>query len=89
MSTFTELTVKIAAFPWLEAIAWHIAHGPGIAPDMLAPERREYGDVVPAQRFRDALARRKTALPAAALEAAFRKLTWGDAPWLLEQGCCV
>jgi hypothetical protein len=37
---FTESTVGSAALAWLEAIGWRIAHGPDIAPDMPAPERR-------------------------------------------------
>ena len=84
---FNESSVEDPALAWLETAGWHIARGPGIAPDMLAAERREYGEVVLAQRLRDALARRNTALPPDALEDAFRKFTCVDAPLLLEQGC--
>ncbi|MGQ0657877.1 MAG: type I restriction endonuclease, partial [Chromatiales bacterium] len=75
MTAFTESVVEEAALAWLEAIGWRIAHGPVIAPDMPAHERRDYGEVVLAQRLRDALARLNPALPAEALEDAFRKLT--------------
>ena len=75
MSTFTESTVEDAALVWLENAGWRIAHGPDIAPDMPSAERRDYGEVVLAQRLRDALARLNPALPAEALEDAFRKLT--------------
>lgn len=62
-SAFTESTVEEAALAWLEAIGWRIVHGPDIAPDTLAAERRDYGEVVLAQRLRDALARLNPDLP--------------------------
>jgi type I restriction enzyme R subunit len=72
---FTESHVEEAGLAWLEAIGWRVAHGPEIAPDMPAAERRDYGEVVLAQRLRDALARLNPDLPGEALEDAFRKLT--------------
>ncbi|MBM4046178.1 MAG: type I restriction endonuclease subunit R, partial [Planctomycetes bacterium] len=76
MSTsFTESVVEEAALAWLGAMGWSIAHGADIAPDILAAERRDYGEVVLAQRLRDALARLNPELPAEALDDAFRKLT--------------
>jgi type I restriction enzyme R subunit len=72
---FTESTVEEAALGWLEAVGWQVAHGPEIAPDLPAAERTDYGEVVLAQRLRDALARLNPGLPAEALEDAFRKLT--------------
>ena len=74
-AAFTESTVEEAALAWLGAIGWRVAHGPDIAPEMPAAERRDYGEVVLARRLRDALARLNPALPAEALEEAFRKLT--------------
>jgi hypothetical protein len=55
MSTFTESTVEDAALGWLGSGGWRVAHGTDIAPDMPAAERRDYGEVVLAQRLRDAL----------------------------------
>lgn len=75
MTAFTESMVEEAALAWLEAAGWHVAHGLEIAPDMPAAERRDYGEVVLAQRLCDALARLNPELPAEALEDAFRKLT--------------
>ncbi|HSW10806.1 MAG TPA: type I restriction endonuclease subunit R [Bacillota bacterium] len=72
---FAESTVEHAALAWLEAAGWRIAHGPDIAPDMPAAERRDYSEVVLARRLREALARLNPSLPAGALEDAFRKLT--------------
>jgi type I site-specific restriction-modification system R (restriction) subunit len=66
---------RASAIAWLEAIGWQIAHGPEIAPDMVADERRDHGDVVLAQRLRDALARLNPTLLAEALDDAFRKFT--------------
>ncbi|VVM08174.1 type I restriction endonuclease subunit R [Methylacidimicrobium tartarophylax] len=75
MTAFTESTVEEASLAWLKAIGWRIAHGPEIAPDTSAAERRNYGEVMLAQRLRDALAHLNPDLPAEALEDAFRKLT--------------
>jgi type I restriction enzyme R subunit len=71
----TESIVEEAALAWLEAMGWQAAHGPEIAPDMPVAERGDYGEVVLARRLRDALARLNPALPAEALDDAFRRLT--------------
>jgi type I restriction enzyme R subunit len=75
MTKFAESVIEDAALAWVQAIGWRVAHGPDIAPGMLAAERRDYGEVVLAQRLRDALARLNPELPSEALEDAFRKLT--------------
>jgi len=72
---FAESTVEDAALAWLEASGWQVARGPEIAPDMLAAERADYGEVMLAQRLRDALARLNPELPVEAIEDTFRKLT--------------
>ena len=59
MTAFSESVVEDASLAWLEATGWQIAHGPDIAPDMPAAERADYGEVVLAERLRDALARLK------------------------------
>jgi len=74
-SAFTESVVEEAALAWLESVGWQIRNGAEIAPGEPAAERDDYGQVVLAQRLRDALARLNPALPAEALEDAFRKLT--------------
>jgi type I restriction enzyme R subunit len=66
MTTFTESTVESAALAWLSELGWQVKHGPDIAPDGLFAERRDYGEVVLAQRIRDALARLNPMLPAEA-----------------------
>jgi len=55
MTHLTESVVEQAALAWLEASGWQVAHGPDIAPDMPAAERRDYGEVVLPQRLHPAL----------------------------------
>ncbi|GBD26327.1 Type I restriction enzyme EcoR124II R protein [bacterium HR30] len=81
MVHLTESTVEAAALAWLKAIGWQVAHGPDISPGGVAftlplyrRERESHGEVVLAQRLRDALARLNPDLPAEALEDAFRKV---------------
>ena len=74
MTRITESVVEEAALDWLESLGWNVAHGPDVAPDTLAAERADYGQVVLERRLRDALARLNPTLPAEALEDAFRKL---------------
>jgi type I restriction enzyme R subunit len=74
-SPFAESIVEQAALAWLESAGWSVRHGAEIAPGELAAERSDYGQVVLAQRLRDALAQLNRSLPTAALEDAFRKLT--------------
>jgi len=85
----SEAQIESAALAWLESLGWQVAHGPDIAPDGLFAERRDYGEVVLAQRLRDALARLNPTLPAEALEDAFRKLTRPEGADLLQRnrGC--
>jgi type I restriction enzyme R subunit len=74
----TESVVEQAALAWLESAGWQIRNGAEIAPGEPAAERDDYGQVVLSQRLRDALLRLNPALPADALEDAFRKLTRPD-----------
>ncbi len=69
MSGLTESFVEEAALAWLEGLGWKILHGPYIAPDEIAAERTDYGQVVLEQRLRDALALLNPNLPAEAPRA--------------------
>ncbi len=71
----TESVVEQAALAWIESLGWEVRNGTEIAPGGPGAERDDYGQVVLAQRLRDALARLNPQLPAEALEDAFRKLT--------------
>ena len=89
MTPFTESVVEQAALGWLESIGWRVAHGPDIAPDMPAAERRDYGEVVLAKRLRDALTRLNPDLPAEAHEDAFRKLARPEGADLIHRNRAV
>jgi type I restriction enzyme R subunit len=80
MSAFTESVVEEAALAWLEGLGWQVLHGPDIAPGEPAAERADFGQVVLERRLRDALAQLNPALPAEAIEDAFRKLTRPEGP---------
>ncbi|MDP2792676.1 MAG: type I restriction endonuclease subunit R [Sulfurisoma sp.] len=87
MSGFTESVVEDAALAWLEALGYAVLHGPDIAAGEPGAERGDpnYRDVVLERRVRDALVTLNPALPADALEDAYRKLMRGDAPSPVEQ----
>jgi type I restriction enzyme R subunit len=91
VTAFTESVVEEAALAWLEALGYAVLHGPDIAAGMPGAERSDpsYRDVVLERRVRDALAALNPALPAEALEDAFRKLTRSDAPSLMERNRAV
>ena len=75
MTTLTEADVEQAALGWLSDLGWTVVHGPDIAPDTPATERNTYDQVVLKRRLRNALAALNPALPAPALDDAYRKLT--------------
>jgi type I restriction enzyme R subunit len=75
MARFTESVVEDAALAWLESLGYTIKHGPEIGPEEIFAERADYGQVVLADRLRQALGRLNPALPAEAIEDAFRKIT--------------
>src|SRR6266436_2998741 len=85
----TESVVEEAALAWLEGTRWQIRNGAAIAPGEPAAERDDYGQVVLPQRLRDALARLNPALPAEALEDAFRKLTRPEGAELIARNRAV
>ncbi len=85
MNGVTESTVEQAALAWLESVGWQVRNGAEIAPGEPAAERDDYGQVVLGQRLRDALARLNPALPAGALDDAFRKLTRPEGAELIQR----
>lgn len=64
----TESVVEQATLAWLESLGWQVTHGLEIAPGEARTERADYAQVVLEARL-------NPALPAEALEDAFRKLT--------------
>jgi type I restriction enzyme R subunit len=73
-ASFTESVVEEAALAWLESLGYAVKHGPEIAPGELFAERGDYGQVILATRLREALVRLNAALPAEAIDDAFRKI---------------
>src|SRR3990170_2116345 len=74
MSSFSESVVEDAALAWLESLGYAIKHGPEIAPGELFAERENYGQVVLADRLRQALVRLNPQVPPEAIDDAFRKI---------------
>src|SRR5207253_4179421 len=62
------------ALVWLESLGYAIKHGPEIAPGELFAERDDYGQVILADRLRQAFVRLNPTLPAEAIDDAFRKI---------------
>ncbi len=82
MTLFNESIVEEAALSWLESIGYSVKNGLDIAPGEPAAERQDYGQVILEERLRSALARLNPAIPAEALDDAFRKLTRPEGPTL-------
>jgi type I restriction enzyme R subunit len=83
MPALTESVVEQAALAWLEGLGYTILSGPEIAPGQPDAERDDYGQVILERRLRQALQRLNPAVPADAIEEAFRKLTRPDLPSLI------
>ena len=76
-ATFTESVVEEATLEWLADLGYTVLHGPGIAFGEPAAERDDsgYRDVVLERRLRQALERLNPALPPAAIEDAYKRLS--------------
>jgi hypothetical protein len=61
---FTESVVEQAALAWVEGVGWPVRYGAEIAPGEPAAEGDDYGQIVLAQRLRDALVQLNPTLPA-------------------------
>src|SRR4030065_2020576 len=80
----TESTVEEAALSWLGELGYAVLPGPEIAPGELFAERGSYQEVILHRRLRDALARLNPAVPADAVEDAFRRVSRVDSPSLVQ-----
>src|SRR4051812_16013653 len=87
MPNFAESTVEEATLGWLQALGYEVLSGPATAAEEVRAEQSDpgYRDVVLERRVRQALGRLNPELPPEALDEAFRKLTRGDAPALIER----
>ena len=83
MTHFTESIIEDTALEWLKDLGYTVVFGNDIAPDEPAAERENYGEVILAERLKDALKRINPSVPAEALEDAFRKVTRPGSPSLV------
>ncbi len=74
MAYLSESAVEHAALEWFRGLGYNVVRGPDRPPGPQAL-RASYADPIFSSLVRDALGRLNPALPAAALEDAFRKLT--------------
>src|SRR4030042_6748465 len=79
-----ESDVEEAPLSWLGDLGYAVLHGPEIAPGEVFPERQSYQAVIPPRRLRDALERLNPAVPADAVEDAFRRVSRVDFPSLVQ-----
>ena len=82
MAGLTESVVEEAALVWFSERGYTVVAGPDMAPETGSEARASYGEVIFPASLRAALRRLNPALPAEALDDAFRKLTRLDVPTL-------
>ncbi len=58
-----ESLIEQAALDWFKELDYQVLHGPCIAPDGVAPERADYGQIVLLRRLHDALRRINPCMP--------------------------
>ncbi len=82
MTAFNESIIEEATLSWLESIGYSVRNGLDVAPGEPSAERQDYGQVILEERLRSALACLNPAIPAEALDDAFRKLARPEGPTL-------
>lgn len=78
-----ESHVEEHTLAWLRELGYSTLFGPDIAPDTLAAERKNYGDVILRDRFMQAIARLNPEIPADVLDEAARRVLHPDSPSLV------
>ncbi|MEW5952501.1 MAG: type I restriction endonuclease subunit R [Bacillota bacterium] len=82
-SNFYESDLEEATLEWFEELGYEVIFAPDIAPDGEYPEREDYGDVILAERLKEALVRINPKLPDEAIEEAFRQIIMPQSPSLI------
>lgn len=82
-NNFYESDLEEATLEWFEELGYEVIYAPDIAPDGEYPEREDYGDVILAERLKEALTRICPKLPGDAIEEAFRQIIITQSPSLL------
>jgi len=81
--TFHESVVEEAALGYFHELGYETKFGPDIAPDGETPERRNWDDVILADRLKAAIDRINPHLSIDAREGAFRKVLRSESPSLV------
>jgi type I restriction enzyme R subunit len=84
-SHIAESHVEAAAIEWLERLGYIVKNASEIAPDTHMPERFTYGDVVLADRLKQAITRLNPSLPSEAHADAVRRVLQSENPLLIEE----
>lgn len=82
-NNFCESHLEEATLEWFEELGYEVVFGPDIAPDGEYPEREDYGDVILAERLKEALTRINPKLPSDAIEEALRQILIPQSPSLI------
>lgn len=83
MPSFTESVIEEAAITWFTSLGYSYVYGKDLDPEGAHPERATFSEVLLAGRLKSSLARINPAIPASALEDAFRKITRLSSPGLI------
>lgn len=84
LENFTEEKLEEAAIEVLQELEYEYIFAPDISSDGPRPERRDYREVILAQRVKDALFKNNRDLPQEALDEAFRQIIAFNSPMLEE-----
>lgn len=84
LENFTEEKLEEAAIEVLQELEYDYVFAPDISSDGPRPERRDYREVILAQRVKDALFKHNRDLPQEALDEAFRQIIAFNSPMLEE-----
>lgn len=82
-NSFCESHLEEAALEWFEELGYELIFGPDIAPDGEYPEREDYGDLILAERLKEALSRINPEFSDAAIEDALRQIIIPQSPSLI------
>ncbi len=82
--SLTESIVEDAALTWFGELGYTIGHGPQMAPGEPHAERDGFGEVILAERLREALRRLNPTIPEEAQEEALRKVQRVVTPSLIQ-----
>lgn len=83
LKVITESEVEQVVLDILSELGYTVVHGPDIAPDGSRPERKDYSDVVLADRLKTAIDKFNPSIPQSAKEEALKKVLRVESPSLV------